>query len=127
MPENTSIVGYARSKLTVNDIREKSKPWVKVRSGEEALVDQFWAANTYVAGGYDAKRDFELLNQEISRLESKKGKVANRLFYLALPPSVFDTVTSHLKDTCMSPSGISSVFTRSTVELPSQFTRNLGP
>lgn len=110
-PENTTIVGYARSKLTVNDIREKSKPWFKVKPCEEAKVEAFWAANRYVAGGYDAKRDFEILNQDISRHEKKVG---NRLFYLALPPSVFDTVTTHLKETCMSSTG----WSRCIVEKP---------
>ena len=32
VPANTRFFGYARSKLTVNDIREKCKPWFKVGS-----------------------------------------------------------------------------------------------
>ena len=31
LPADTQIVGYARSKLTVDQIREKCKPWFKVR------------------------------------------------------------------------------------------------
>ena len=31
LPANTRFVGYARSKLSINDIREKCKPWFKVR------------------------------------------------------------------------------------------------
>ena len=58
-----------------------------------------------MAGGYDAKRDFELLNQEMTNLEEKVSKVRNRLFYLALPPSVFASVTTAIKETCMSPAG----------------------
>ena len=30
LPDNTRFVGYARSKLSINDIREKCKPWFKV-------------------------------------------------------------------------------------------------
>ncbi len=30
LPDNTSFVGYARSKISVADIREKCKPWFKV-------------------------------------------------------------------------------------------------
>ena len=30
LPPKTSIVGYARSKLSVPEIREKCKPWFKV-------------------------------------------------------------------------------------------------
>lgn len=66
-----------------------------------------------MAGGYDTQRDFELLNQE---MESHEGKYshAHRLFYLALPPSVFAAVTTHLKGTCMSAKG----WTRVIVEKP---------
>lgn len=108
IPNNTRIVGYARSKLNVSQIREKCKPWFKVKSGEEDKADDFWKANTYVAGGYDTKRDFEMLNQEMCSLENTKG-VANRLFYLALPPSVFASVTTMIKETCMSMTGWSRV------------------
>jgi glucose-6-phosphate 1-dehydrogenase len=30
VPPDTLFVGYARSKLTVDDLREKCKPWFKV-------------------------------------------------------------------------------------------------
>merc|ERR1719430_1119211 len=105
------IFGYARSKLSVAEIRSKCQGTVLARPGEEGLLDQFWAINHYVAGAYDVQRDFDLLAQEISALE--KGP-SNRLFYLALPPSVFKPVTSMLKAACMSASG----WTRIIVEKP---------
>ena len=80
--------------MTVSQLREKCVGTVKAKEGEEDMLEQFWAANHYVAGSYDTQRDFELLNQEMAALE--KGQ-ANRLFYLALPPSVFKPVTSMLK------------------------------
>ena len=44
---------------------------------------------------------FEALNAETTKQESGFEK-ANRLFYLALPPSVFAPVTSNIKLCCMS-------------------------
>lgn len=108
LPNNTRFVGYARSKLSINDIRGKCKPWFKVLEGEEQKADDFWKANSYVAGSYDQRRDFELLSQECASFE-KQGCPANRLFYLALPPSVFEPVTSSIKETCMSSSGWSRI------------------
>merc|ERR1712129_173702 len=105
MPNDTQIVGYARSKISVEDIRQKCQPFLKVKSGEESLADEFWKVNSYVAGAYDTKRDFEMLNQEMSNLEEKISKVRNRLYYLALPPSVFASVTSLIKATRMSSAG----------------------
>ena len=94
MPPGTQIFGYARSKMTVGQLRERCEGTVKAKEGEEAALDSFWASNHYVAGSYDTQRDFEILNQEMGSVE--KGR-ANRLFYLALPPSVFKPVTSMLK------------------------------
>ena len=53
-----------------------------MKPGEEHLEEEFWQNNSYVAGSYDTKRDFEMLNQEMSNLEQKISKVCNRLFYL---------------------------------------------
>jgi len=68
----------------------------QVKPEEEEKAEKFWQSNGYVAGGYDKRGDFEKLNKEILNLE-KNRTVANRLFYLALPPSVFEPVTLHLK------------------------------
>ena len=80
--------------MTVAQLREKCSGTVKAKDGEQELLEKFWAVNSYVAGSYDTQRDFELLSQEMAAGE--KGQ-ANRLFYLALPPSVFKPVTSMLK------------------------------
>ena len=63
MPPGTQIFGYARSKMTVAQLRERCVGTVKAREGEEAALESFWASNNYVAGSYDTQRDFEMLNQ----------------------------------------------------------------
>lgn len=103
LPKRTIIYGYARSPLTIDALRAKCEPYMKATAAEADRLADFWTRNFYVAGGYDSRRDFEILNQELGRHES--GPNANRLFYLALPPSVFDTVTVHIKTTCMGTKG----------------------
>lgn len=72
---------------------------MKVKPGDEERYEEFWKLNYYVAGSYNTRRDFELLNQQLENHE--KGQNAHRLFYLALPPSVFESVTVHIRNTCM--------------------------
>jgi len=62
------------------------------------LFEQFVAVNSYVSGNYDRGEDFKRLNAEIQRYE-KNGK-ANRLFYLALPPTVYKDATKNIHDYC---------------------------
>lgn len=71
-----------------------------MKPDEETRYEEFWAANKYFAGSYDKRQDFEMLNQELCKAEGA-SRSANRLFYLALPPSVFEAVTVHIRNTCM--------------------------
>ncbi|CAH1121003.1 unnamed protein product [Ceutorhynchus assimilis] len=112
LPTNIHFIGYARSNTTIENIRTKCEPFMKLRKGEEQRYEEFWKLNYYISGKYDVRSDFEKLNQEISLYE--KGPVANRLFYLALPPSVFESVTVLIKNTCMAERG----WTRVIIEKP---------
>ena len=94
LPPGSRIFGYARSQLSVSKIREKCADTVFAKKGQEELLEQFWSVNHYVAGSYDKKTDFEILNQEMAAHE---GKEANRMFYLSLPPTVFKSATTMLK------------------------------
>lgn len=112
LPKHTKFVGYARTKQAIQDVREKSKKYMKVRPGEEDRIEEFWQNNSYVSGSYDKRIDFELLNQEISRNE--KGLIANRIFYLAVPPTVFEDATVNIRNACIAIKG----FTRVIIEKP---------
>lgn len=72
-----------------------------MKSSEEERFDEFWNINYYISGNYDSRTDFEKLNQELSTHE--KTPIANRIFYLALPPTVFEPVTVHIRNACMAP------------------------
>lgn len=72
---------------------------MKVKSDEAEKYEEFWKLNHYVAGAYDQKKDFQLLNRELQKFE--QGDTAHRLFYLALPPNVYECVTVRIRLTCM--------------------------
>ncbi|XP_008469502.1 glucose-6-phosphate 1-dehydrogenase isoform X1 [Diaphorina citri] len=102
LPSNTIFYGYARSKITVDKIRESCEKFMQVKPGQEQRYEDFWKKNHYFSGSYDTRKDFELLHQELLGHEKTNG-AANRLFYLALPPSVFENVTVHIRNTSMAP------------------------
>ncbi|KAM6151650.1 glucose-6-phosphate 1-dehydrogenase [Rhynchocyon petersi] len=103
LPVDTFIVGYARSQLTVADIRKQSTPFFKATPEEKSKLEEFFARNSYVAGQYDDRASYERLNSHISALH--QGTQNNRLFYLALPPTVYEAVTKNISETCMSQTG----------------------
>lgn len=112
LPPETAFVGYARSHLSINELRNKCRVHLKLRPGEDDKFDRFWHKHSYIAGSYDGQSDFEKLNQEICKHEH--GPVANRLFYLALPPSVFEKATVNIRNVCMGQKG----WTRVIIEKP---------
>lgn len=99
LPIGTIFFGYSRSNLTVESLRAKCLPYMKVSPEEQEKFDIFWKMNHYIRGGYDKPEDFQRLNAEMEVYEDVPH--ANRLFYLALPPSVFQPVTKYIKEICM--------------------------
>lgn len=67
---------------------------------EKPRLEEFFARNSYVAGQYDDAASYARLNSHMNALH--QGSQANRLFYLALPPTVYEAVTKNIRETCMS-------------------------
>lgn len=70
-----------------------------MKEEEKAQLEDFFKVCHYVQGPYDQRSGFEKLNTELNKLSG--SGVVNRLFYLALPPSVFTTASSNIKACCM--------------------------
>jgi glucose-6-phosphate 1-dehydrogenase len=68
------------------------------------LIESFKNILTYVAGDYEDGAAFDKLREHLEGFESSyQSKEVNRIFYLALPPSVFIPVSKNLKEHCYSP------------------------
>ncbi|XP_064086497.1 glucose-6-phosphate 1-dehydrogenase-like isoform X2 [Macrobrachium nipponense] len=115
IPKNTVFLGYARSDLTKDQVRERCAPFVKVTREDQESYEDFWRRNHYLRGSYDQRRDFETLNELINQTA---GLGANRLFYLAVMPTVFESVTSNLRGCCMAGKGGDGTWTRVVIEKP---------
>lgn len=85
--------------MTIEELRAKCDEYMNVKDGEAEKYEEFWKCNHYAAGSYTERVDFEKLNKEFVKFDSQS--TANRLFYLALPPSVFEPVTVAIRNTCM--------------------------
>ncbi|XP_060575474.1 glucose-6-phosphate 1-dehydrogenase X-like isoform X1 [Ruditapes philippinarum] len=110
LPTHTYIIGYARSNLTLDQLQERWAPYLKVSEKEQGKYKEFIKINKYCSGQYDKTSDFGRLDKMIADIGN-----CNRLFYLALPPSVYETVTLNIKAVCMSKS---DKWTRVIIEKP---------
>ncbi|XP_024357851.1 glucose-6-phosphate 1-dehydrogenase 6, cytoplasmic isoform X2 [Physcomitrium patens] len=122
LPDEMHIFGYARSKMTDEELREKLRGYLKPdridpAKDPEDVIKQFLNKITYIHGAYDADESFIQLNEEVSRHEQKRSddvSPTRRLFYLALPPSVYPLVSKRISKHCMNQRG----WTRVIVEKP---------
>lgn len=74
----------------------------------EQQLDEFCKSCTYISGQYDQDESFVNLRKHLEELEGGREE-CNRVFYMALPPSVFITVSQHLKKNCYPKNGIARI------------------
>jgi glucose-6-phosphate 1-dehydrogenase len=109
LPKDIKIVGYARTKMDHDEYLRRIKSYIKTPTKDiEQQLEEFCSLCSYVSGQYDKDESFQQLNKHLEELEQGK-KEQNRLFYMALPPSVFTIVSQHLKKCCYPSNGIARV------------------
>ena len=88
---------------------KRVKSYIKTPTKEmEEQLESFTKMCTYVSGQYDEDSSFVKLEEHLQELEKGKSE-NNRIFYMALPPSVFITVSQHLKKNCYPKHGIARI------------------
>lgn len=103
IPANTLFIGYARSSLTIEDIGEKIRPYVRIYDkNDENLFEKFLKKNVYIKGSYDNEDDFKQILPTVLPRVDDHSVPFNQLFYLALPPTLFNNVTKMIHYHCMS-------------------------
>lgn len=88
---------------------KRVKSYIKTPTKDmEQQLSDFCDLCTYVSGQYDKDESFQELNKHLEELEQGQ-KENNRIFYMALPPSVFTTVSQHLKKNCYPDNGLARI------------------
>ena len=118
LPENFRVFGYARSKMTneefKNKIRESLPCRISAAGNCDEVMDAFLDRMHYVSGLYDDPKDFKALDAAMAAEEATMGTKAMRIFYLSIPPSIFVPVAQNAARECSSATGE----TRVIVEKP---------
>lgn len=117
IPAHVSIVGYARSDIPESEFRSHIAKGLK---GHENKKERFLSRCFYFHGSYDSVDAFSKLASKCEELERdsvqpKDGKkVGNRVFYMAVPPTVFIPVAKTIRKAGLSSDG----WNRIVVEKP---------
>jgi len=118
LPEHFTIFGYARSKMSDEELRNMISMTLTCRIDQRAncseKMDKFLKRCFYQSGQYNSEEGFRELDRKLT--EKEAGKLPNRLFYLSIPPNIFVDVVRSASCTASLPSG--SGWTRFIVEKP---------
>ena len=99
LPQGFAVVGVARTEETDDDFKERMKEAVQ-QHGRDEFRDDVWETLAdgmrYIATDFADEHGEEELEQTLTELDSQRELQGNRVFYLAIPPSVFPTVVGAL-------------------------------
>ncbi len=100
LPEPFTIVGTGRTEMSDQAFRDKMRDGVKQFARLKVPNDNVWgrfaASLVYVAGDPTGPDLYARLRQVLEDVERKRGGAANRLYYLSMPPSLYDDITVQL-------------------------------
>ncbi|KAK9272732.1 hypothetical protein L1049_003109 [Liquidambar formosana] len=119
------IFGYGKDDVSDKEFRDHIYKYLipdKAPSSEPPTADEskFLQLVKYIYGSNDEEKGFWLLDKVIAEHEVSKNRVggsSRRLFYLALPPSVYPSACKMIRHYCMNKSNHGG-WTRIVVEKP---------
>src|SRR5437016_2257828 len=93
MPAGMSIVGFAMTDTTSEkfraDMREGTSQFSRRKPLDEPIWNDFASRLHYISGGFEDPKNFVKLREKLEELDKTNGTRGNRIFYLAIPPSLF--------------------------------------
>jgi len=107
LPERFLIVGAARTPYSDESFREKTGEALKAEAVSLAIEDweKFARHLFYVEVDYGSDASIKALRSRLSGLEDRYGTTSKRIFYLALPPALYQDVAESLGRAGMSRAG----------------------
>ena len=120
LPDEFRVFGFARSEFTDAAFRERVTEHLTCRyaPGESCAdrMTEFLERCYYVAGSYDAADAFLNLYEVMRGVEGQRA--VNRMFYLAIPPSIFLDVAQAIGSAGLVACGEGGPWSRVVIEKP---------
>ncbi|KAI8990199.1 glucose-6-phosphate dehydrogenase [Pilobolus umbonatus] len=110
------------------DYLDRVTQYIKM-DGDHVALEKFKKITSYVTGQYDDASSYKNLEAFVQKSEKERGITPgkkNRIFYMALPPSVFVPVAKGLKNHVYSSEGINRLIVEKPFGMDSESSNRLG-
>jgi glucose-6-phosphate 1-dehydrogenase len=109
LPPEFTVVGFARRDLTDEQFREHLLEGINRYSRNKPVKPAIWdsmaPAIEYHRGDFDDPAAYAELCKRLDRIDRDRGTAGNRLFYLAVPPSLYPEIVNQLDRAGLAASG----------------------
>ena len=120
LPTGFSVLGVSREEGNDADFREAMKK--AVSDSSSAQVDSAWESFAeglfYISGEFGDGSTYQEIRQKLERIDRGRGTCANRLWYLATPPSIFKTIVDKLDNDGLNRTSRDTCWVRIIIEKP---------
>lgn len=122
LPDKLSIIGFSRRDLSSKELEDLVMEAVKKHADsniEEKDFSDFFKLFSYKAGTFEDEEGFRSLFEHITEIEKGWNVCANKLFYLAVPPSSYEQIFKNLASVKLNiPCGGNLGWSRILIEKP---------
>ena len=109
LPPEFTVVGFARRELTDDEFRQHLLDGINEHSRNRPAKTTIWESFArgieYHRGEFDDPEAYVELAKRLDRIDRDRGTGGNRLFYLAVPPSLYPDIVNHLDRAGLAASG----------------------
>ena len=102
LPKEFKIIGFARKSLTDLEFQDFTKDAVSQKHDKynknynQESLDDFLKHLQYIQGDLENLENFKDLNRQLVLNDKKQGICTNKLFYLAVPPSLYEVIFKNI-------------------------------
>ena len=100
LPPEFTVVGFARRDMTDEQFRahllDGINKYSRNRPAKAAIWESFARGVEYHRGNFDDPAAYAELAKRLDRIDRDRGTAGNRLFYLAVPPSLYPEIIHQL-------------------------------
>ena len=97
LPDSFYIIGCARTEFTDDSFRDRVRASLEnISLNNEGKIDEFLGRLYYSQIIYDDPASYNDLSGRIESLDKENSIPANRLFYLAVPPNLYNNISNML-------------------------------